>query len=285
MKPIKLSKSMINVIDNVSLPFAKELLNSENGRKYFDTKEKQFQFILDIVKLSMKILRHPALYFEVNQTNEEIYDDMREFLNECFYTAIKAMQKKEEIKNNLNEEEEAVIKKVEEIEEDEFFDFDSEVTDDFTNKMHYSDEEKFSAEEFLENNEFDMDLVYDLEDYIDRYFSLKEIDEAYIEDVKEILYKFIAIFEMSVEFKNLSMAFIELLDFVSKIKFDNKNINMIKMFIDTIMEDLEKWLEHIFIKKDANDIHYLDASLYASIQQLSLIIRGVESGNTHIKTN
>ena len=153
--------------------------------------------------------------------------------------------------------------------EEEFFDFDDE--DETLSNMHY---EKISAEEFLATNDVDMDIIYDLEDYLDRYFSfsIQEIDEGYIEAVKEILYKLITIFEMSIEFKDLALAFEKLSDIVSKLEINGEKNKLIKMFIDSIMEDLEKWVKTIFINQDTDDIHYLDASLYSSIEQLEILI-------------
>ena len=154
-------------------------------------------------------------------------------------------------------------------EQNDFFDFDSD-RDEVINSMHC--EEKISAKEFFETNEIDMDLVYDLEDYIDKYFDLK-LDDSFFIELKEIIYKLISIFEMSLEFKDLGITFEKLLEVIRKLeKQEEFNLKIIKMFIDAIMEDLEKWIKTIFIDKSANDIHYLDASLYASIEQLLVMI-------------
>jgi len=125
-------------------------------------------------------------------------------------------------------------------EQNDFFDFDSD-RDEVINSMHC--EEKISAKEFFETNEIDMDLVYDLEDYIDKYFDLK-LDDSFFIELKEIIYKLISIFEMSLEFKDLGITFEKLLEVIRKLeKQEEFNLKIIKMFIDAIMEDLEKWIK------------------------------------------
>jgi hypothetical protein len=37
-------------------------------------------------------------------------------------------------------------------------------------------------------------------------------------------------------------------------------------------EDIQKWIETVFVKKDAVDIHYFDASFLANIAQLSIML-------------
>ena len=282
MKLIKLNKTILNLIDNVSLPFAKELLNSENGKKYFNTEEKQFQFILDIVKLSIRILIYPALYLKLNQTNEEIYDDIKEFLNRYFYNAIKVMQKKEEIKNKLNGEEEAVIKEVEEIEDEEFFDFDSEVFDEEINNMHYEEHQKISAKEFMQENSFDNSLLDDLDEKLDEYYNIIEIKESLnqedLEKVKKIFSFFAYIFNLSGEFRDIAFAFEKLNQFLENFDVSDENKSkMLKMFLDTIIDDLIKFKKEVFEDMSANDIHYLDASLLANISQIEISFSSLNS--------
>jgi two-component system chemotaxis response regulator CheY len=38
--------------------------------------------------------------------------------------------------------------------------------------------------------------------------------------------------------------------------------------LQSILEDLIQWREMIFVKEEANDIHYLDASLLSSCLQI-----------------
>jgi len=134
-----------------------------------------------------------------------------------------------------------------------------------------------SAKEFLENEEVDFELIEEIKDLIENYFLItskyETITDDYIEEVKYIIEKLETLFELSGEFSNLSKAFDELFNLLS-----SKNINndILKTFLDYLIEDLEKWINVIFIEKSAIDIHYLDANFIATVAQIHKIIGGGE---------
>jgi len=147
--------------------------------------------------------------------------------------------------------------------------------------MHYKDEEKISAKEFMEKEEFDEDIIIDikdlLEDYEDMSYKYDVISPEFKEVVLEVLEKFVTLFMLSGEFKDLGkvieMFFNELrkLDITS---LDDNQKQFVKKFLDAFMMDIKKWYEEVIVNKSAKDIHYLDASLMSSVEQISYFIGG-----------
>jgi len=137
-------------------------------------------------------------------------------------------------------------------------------------------EKVISAKEFIENEEVDFELIEEIEDLIENYFLISSkyetITDDYIEEVKYIIEKLETLFELSGEFSNLSKAFDELYNLLNS-SINNKYV---KLLLDAMMEDLEKWINVIFIEKSAIDIHYLDANFIAMIDQITQIIGGGE---------
>ena len=242
------------------IPFAQDI-EANNIKEHLKPLQKLYNLSMDTGYVKELISYYKELFYKwIRDNNFECKH--KEILNESFDLLLdeKDIQTEEEIDTSFYDE--------------EFFDFDDK-GNEIINDMHYKDHEKISAEEFMSLNDVDMDLVYDLQDYLKAYFSSAAIylDEETLEEVKVIIRKITTIFELSVEFKTLAHSFYKLLEILEGVGI-HKNSDMVKMFLDTIMEDLEKWLQHIFIDQDANDIHYLDASLFSSIEQLEILLRG-----------
>lgn len=47
-------------------------------------------------------------------------------------------------------------------------------------------------------------------------------------------------------------------------------------YLEWFRNDLSQWVEHVFIKQDAQDIHYFDGSFFSSCMAIETIITGVE---------
>lgn len=215
---------------------------------------------------------------------EQIYkilprDDAIEILSE-FYERLKKVMKKYNksskavdiffeslIKYHINEE---LISKYQ---EEKFFDIDSS-RDERIDSMHYTDESKISAKDFIEKEAIDEGIVDELGDILDEYYAISEYEfnEEYLKKYKEIIQKFINIFEYSIEFKDLAYGLEKLLEILNGDILSNENKEFIKMLLDSVMEDLNKFYQTVFVEKSAVDIHYLDASLLANIAQIEIIL-------------
>ena len=174
----------------------------------------------------------------------------------------------------------------EEILEDEFLDFSEENVDDTMDNMHYTDEEKISAVEYMSSDYLDFDLLEDIKDVIEKYggisYEFSTFNEEYADEVVLILQKFIALFELSGEFRSLAKIFNYLVETINSLKngVDDDKRDLLKLFIDAIMEDLMKWYDEVIVNKSANDIHYLDASLLSSVKQIEVMFKdSIGGGN------
>jgi len=187
------------------------------------------------------------------------------------YEFIETLENK--IKNYTNKNQDDLFD-----EDDDFFDFDSEEIEDDINSMHYKEYEKISAQEFVQNGEIDDDLIDDIINTIafskDIHFHLR-LDQELVNEIKPMLSKFIYFFEVSVEFKDLSKVMEKLWLFLDKLDIDtlsDEQQKIGKMLLDTMLEDLEKWVDEVLQKQSAKDIHYLDASFFANIEQLRVML-------------
>jgi len=156
---------------------------------------------------------------------------------------------------------------------------ESEIRDELEN-MHYKDEEKITAKEFMEDGAIDEDIIVDikdlLEDYEDMSYKYNVASDEFLQTTLEVLQKFVTLFMLSGEFKDLGRVTETLFDKLKNLDLDSLDDNQkqfLKSFLDAFMADLKKWYEEIIIYKSANDIHYLDASLMSSIEQISFSIK------------
>ena len=167
-------------------------------------------------------------------------------------------------------------------ENDDFFDFDSEEIDESINSMHYNNDEKISAVEFMQEYGIDEDVILDMQTYLREYDNMilfhLDLDEEYLNKVLKILQKFIYLLEISVEFKDLAKGLEKLEELLLQVDLDNLSDDykkLLKAMIEAIFSDIEKWVDEVIINQTAQDIHYLDASLLANITQIEMILRDI----------
>lgn len=175
-----------------------------------------------------------------------------------------------------------------EVEED-FFDFDDfDNADQITldqkdsldkyNKTHL----KVSAQEFLKDVE---NLNYIIEDFNEiEEDLLRTIDnlagetlQLNIDIITESINTYASLLNGFSEFYELSIALRTLNRLLDKTDFTNNMIDskrdIIANFIKAILNDLVDWLENVFIKQDALDVFYINASVLSSCMQLEMMIK------------
>ena len=166
----------------------------------------------------------------------------------------------------------------EEILEDEFLDFSEENVDDKMDNMHYADEEKISAKEFLTESTIEDHIIADLEEISEIFDAVsirKElVDEEYLERFKSCLSTYIHIFNITYEFKDFAYTLGLLREFF---KFDNsvkreEELKILKSLLDSVIEDLKNWKREVLGEERVVDMHYLDASLLAYVSQIEIML-------------
>ena len=171
-------------------------------------------------------------------------------------------------------------------ENSDFFDFSDEI-DENINSMHYAEHEKVSAAEYMSGKYVDFDLLLDIKEMLEHYdgisYKFDSFSEEYAEEINVILRKFIALFELSGEFRDLAKAIDHLVEIINSFEdineIESSKKEILKMFIDAIIDDLMKWYQEVVEERTANDIHYLDASLLSSIKQIEIMFSQDSSVN------
>ncbi len=141
-------------------------------------------------------------------------------------------------------------------------------------------DDKISASEFIESTPIEfvtkIEDLYELENQIDEalinFERSPSVDNLGL--ISQSILAYVDMIEMLVDFQHLSYALKTLANSIKNIKYDQLNEKDVKKFTTlslSLLNDLSQWRENIFIKQDANDIHYLDSSLLSSCLQIEAI--------------
>jgi len=175
---------------------------------------------------------------------------------------------------------------------EDFFDFDDfddngdqtqtiknqDVVMDIFNNSHL----QLSNEEIISEYNYLKDEIYmDLEEIdclIMNSFSLGD-DTLDLYPMIQDIHKFFELFSKFLrqfsEFEELSKVIISLRDLISNINIDNWNeedIELIGIYIKSIIMDLLDWKEHVFIRQDAGNVFYANASLLNSYIEVKKLL-------------
>ncbi len=145
--------------------------------------------------------------------------------------------------------------------------------------MHYTDAQKISAVDFVEERGVDYELLDDLKDYSQECLNAVEMSDGLNDVMLVALQKayelFSKAFYLSLEFEDLGYTLRALSQLVSDMDIGNYNelqLKSIKNYFIGIINDLTEWKNHIYLLQDAPDIHYLDASLLENCAQIEKMI-------------
>ncbi|MGM0623888.1 MAG: hypothetical protein ACQESH_07705 [Campylobacterota bacterium] len=164
-------------------------------------------------------------------------------------------------------------------EDEMFLDIDEGVRNSQIDNMHYDEAQKVDAQSFMalgliHTDEIDelKDMLIDLSEHIE---DLESFDNELLHEFAMVLSKISKFFVLSGEFKDLSYPVDNLNHLLSTLEFETVDADtkdMLFNFLKSINDDLNKWIQEVFINKSARDIHYLDASLLANISQIEIMI-------------
>lgn len=104
----------------------------------------------------------------------------------------------------------------------------------------------------------------------------KENTAENIQNVSKLLLDYVDVIKQLVEFEHLSYAIVSLADFLANLeesRFDEKKVKKLLTLTMSLISDLSTWRVNLFIKQEANDIHYLDSSLLSSCLQIESIFQ------------
>jgi YesN/AraC family two-component response regulator len=114
-----------------------------------------------------------------------------------------------------------------------------------------------------------LELNDDFENYIGLLYS-KQINNQALQSIGSILKKMYTILSQIVAMSNMTSVLLNLSSFIDEINYDalsDEQINKLKI-LEFIYDDISRFINTVFVYKDAIDIHYLEDSLNSSIKQL-----------------
>jgi hypothetical protein len=301
---MKIDKKRIDSIyDEVLLPIQYIINTDIDMQKLNLSEEHKNKRNIEIVKLTLTLTKNNNSLIETTMKSfVSLIKDTKidKAIIECYVGIFFDLYRKWLIKNNLNHknfdakrgEIYSIFHDIYEnyepevIEDDEFWDIDAEDVDSEINQIHYSEEEKIDAKTFMLEGSIDKDDIDEIQDALNDFDNIKFenqfLSQKYITQSSKVLRSFVKIFNVSYEFKTLGYGIESLIDLLYYV--DNKYINsleehrneMIKMLINGIVEDLEKFNQEIFINQNTPDIHYLDASLISDVSYIKSVLEGKE---------
>lgn len=154
-----------------------------------------------------------------------------------------------------------------------------------------SDEEASYTQQILSKTHFNKTTAADFVaataiSYLDKLENLEEIENqldqalitfenepssAVIQEVAGLFAAYTEVVELLVEFEHLTFALRSMAAFLGNLPEESFDAERTKKFVTLslhLLEDLQNWRNNIFIKQEANDIHYLDSSLLSSCLQI-----------------
>ena len=146
-------------------------------------------------------------------------------------------------------------------------------------KTHFN---KVTASEYVEMTAIalmdKLESLETLEDEID--ISLidfeKENTAENLRNASRLFLDYVEVIQQLTEFEHLAYAVESLADFLATLEesqFDEKKIKKLVLLTMSLLSDLSTWRINVFIKREANDIHYLDSSLLSSCLQIESIFK------------
>lgn len=156
--------------------------------------------------------------------------------------------------------------------------------DDRVKDIRYSKQERYDSETLIDM--MDIALIDKIERFIDDLDELMvifydmedadyEVSYQLMENAIISIRKFYALVDMLVVFPVIANTFKNLFLFLEQIQMDfYQNLELKHLLIQYmigIIDDLEKWISVVFVKRIAHDVHYLDASFANNILEIEAI--------------
>jgi len=147
------------------------------------------------------------------------------------------------------------------------------------NSMHYKDNKKISATQFLEDFEIDNEILDDLNDNAaevrDLLYKEELLNQNTLIKIASVLGKYAIILRETIEFEDLAFSLEGLSTLFANLSIDTVDESkkeMLGFYIQGLIDDLSSWKHHIFLEPNTPDIHYLDASLLENASEIESFI-------------
>jgi len=160
------------------------------------------------------------------------------------------------------------------------FTLHSEHGGEHIDQLHTSGEhtEVMTAQDYLALGELDEEEILELMDNIQDTESIIlhsiDLDNETLEELTAALEHVVHAIEKTAEFVELGEVVRQFQDLLNEVKaIDEMERQNYLPIATNFIADLKAWADHVFVKQDAIDIHYLDAALMAAIKQIELMLK------------
>jgi len=122
-----------------------------------------------------------------------------------------------------------------------------------------------------------IDLETEINEALTHFEETKSLEPLH--DIGTKLLKYSSTIALLLEFEDLSFAINSLADLLLALEqkdVDDTKVRKIELFLSNILLDLSNWRRTVFVDFSANDIHYLDSSLFSTILQFELIFNDAD---------
>ena len=283
-------KDLYSLIDEVVLPFEEYILDDEVLGKCIQDEEIKVKHNVAIAKLAIMLLndlvgakklfiKSTQICKEMQITTKEIQKCMSIFFKLHNQWSQKYMKIDDFHKELMDRFSEMFVEIYKHEKEDDFLMFESEEIDEAIQTMHYLDERKISAVEYASHEEIlddDLSSVIELKNEFEHILNMHEqLDSQYLDVFVRELSTLANIMFSTLEFRDVGYG---LNNFIVELKnldidsLDDTTKELAYALLSQMNEDIQKWIESLFITQDAVDIHYIDASFLANISQFSIML-------------
>lgn len=147
------------------------------------------------------------------------------------------------------------------------------------------DEGIIDASAYIESLGDDLpEEVYDLEEYTAEWGGhLRDLEHAFrhetLEALADTVYRIASFVNKLYDFNTLGYALSSLAVYIREVdaqKIDESNKRKFIILNGGVNEDIKQWILAVFIERTANNIHYLDSSLYSSCLQIETMLSDKE---------
>ncbi|NPA55599.1 MAG: hypothetical protein GXO40_04465 [Epsilonproteobacteria bacterium] len=277
------------LITEVVEPLERHILADEDVRQYLSTKEAILKHNLGIAKISIALVyditmakkliisavdAHHRLNLDINATRKYLtlfFKLHKKWATEYFYS--------EKFHDNIMDRFNKLFMKMYMQSDDDFFMCESEEVDEMIDNMHYEEHKKISADEYFNYDEIMEDdvlhiveLAHECEIISYRYH---ELNTEFVHHFSNVLRVLAHVLFHTHEFRDIGYAmqnFIKELDTLDIDTLEPTQKEFAWNIINQLNADIRSWIETIFIKKDAVDIHYFDASFLANLAQFDIML-------------
>ena len=164
--------------------------------------------------------------------------------------------------------------------DEELFTLHSEHGGEHIDLLHTSGDHTkiMTAQEYLALGELDKEEILELMDNIQDAESIilrsVDLDNETLEELNAALEHVVHAIEKTAEFVELGEVVRQFQGLLNEMKaIDEMERQMYLPIATHFMADLKAWADHLFVKQDAVDIHYLDAALMAAVKQIELMLK------------